>query len=71
MSGHALSQKQRNILHHRLARALLWEQAAVASQQYASRLATVVLDEMEKSAFSAATQRRAVQNIIARIDDVA
>jgi hypothetical protein len=66
-----MTQRERDILHRRISRALCWSQVPEPYRNEANRLATVVLDEMDKSATSAATQRRAVQNIVTRLEQTA
>lgn len=64
-----LTPKQRDVLHRRLARELCWHEATAYMRDTAKRTATVVIDELEHAGFTAGTQRRAVEKIVASLDD--
>jgi hypothetical protein len=69
MKAAMFTSHQRDILRHRIERAVLWRGASQADREYATRTANVVLDELETSGFSAAAQRRGVEKIVASLDE--
>lgn len=69
MTGAMLTTKQRDVLRHRLSRELCWAEVPAGYRNDAIRLANIVLDELEHSGFTAGTQRRAVEKIVASLDD--
>jgi hypothetical protein len=67
----AFTTQQRTILIRRVARAILWSQSDGWRQEAAESTARAVVQELEISGFSAGAQRRAVDKIIANLEEPA
>lgn len=67
----AFTERQRQILKHRLARAIAWDKLATYERDNANRTAECVLDELEQSFLGAAAQRRGVLAIVERLEQTA
>lgn len=59
---------QRDILIRRISRALLWHNTTQYQRDEANRTARAVVEELEVSGFSAAAQRRAVENVVTQLE---
>jgi hypothetical protein len=62
---------QREILLRRLTRAIAWHQIPQTYRNDAIQIANAVIGELEVSGYSAAAQRRAVEKIVADIEETA
>ena len=71
MNGRMFTEKQRDVLRRRLERAIVWANAETFKRDSARYIATQVIDELEVSGFAAGTQRRAIEKIVASLDDAA
>ena len=65
------TQRQRDTLVYRLTRQVLWSNAQQFERDNAQRIALRIVDELDMLGFTAGTQRRAVEKIVASLDDAA
>lgn len=63
--------RQRAVLHKRISRALCWKAVPSGYRTDAEAQATLVLDELEFTGFSAAAGRRAVLKVVERAEEEA
>ena len=62
---------QRDILIRRIARAVLWSKSPTYDRDAANHTARTVVEELEVSGFSAAAQRRAIENVVTNLERTA
>jgi hypothetical protein len=63
------TEHQRDLLKHRIARAILWSNAKTYELDAANYTAAAVVRELEMSGFSAAAQRRAVEKVVISLEE--
>lgn len=65
----AITSHQRELLERRISRAICWAQTETYRRDDAARLARAVVEELEVSGFSASAQRRAIDNLVVRLEE--
>lgn len=63
--------KQRAVLQRRLELGIAWQTTDQYKRDDARRIAKGLVDELDEAGFSAGTARRAIENIVARLEQTA
>jgi hypothetical protein len=62
---------QRDLLRHRIERAIAWQRTMSTDKDSIRAVANTIVNELELSGFSAATQRRAIDKVVENLEQTA